>query len=527
MLLAVAVAVATIGVGAVVVQVASSGAERPSRASAPRAGLATRPPRVFVELKSPARVPRGASYVTIGRPTASPPIPAGFVGLSFEYYAVEPYAGTDPAAIDPVLVQLIRNLAPGQAPVLRIGGDSTDWTWWPVPHMARPGGITFTLDRRWLAVTRALAQATGAKLILGINLEADSSKLAAAEANALVDGIGRGRIEALEPGNEPELYGTFAWYTVGGQKVTGRPAGYDFADFTDDFSRIARALPEIPLAGPSIGIPTPVPGLGQFIVAEPRLGLVTFHAYPLLECFTKPSSPRFPTIPRLLTESSSRGLADSLRGYVATSRRHGLALRVDEAGTVGCGNAPGVSDTFATALWALDTSFQMARVGVAGINIHTYPGATSQLFTFTHQGGSWSAFVEPEYYGLLMFAQAAPPGARLLRIATRPGDGLRAWATRAPDGTTRVVLINDLASRRVVAVRGPGTPAPAMLERLKAPGVGALRGVTLGGQSFGTRTNTGTLDGAQLATLIAPAGREYVVTVPAGSAAMLTFRPSR
>ena len=163
-----------------------------------------------------------------------------------------------------MLAQLIRNLAPGQSPVLRIGGDSTDWTWWPTAHVRMPGGITFTLDRRWVAVTRALTRAVGARLILGINLEADSGAVAAAEADSLVDGVGRARVLALEPGNEPELYGTFAWYTRDGHTVTGRPVGYDFADFTADFSRISRRLPPLPLAGPSIGVPTQVPALDQF-----------------------------------------------------------------------------------------------------------------------------------------------------------------------------------------------------------------------------------------------------------------------
>ena len=67
-------------------------------------------------------------------------IPYGFLGLSLEFRSVEAYAGDDPTALDPVFVQLVRNLAPGQAPVLRIGGDSTDWTWWPTPGIARPPG---------------------------------------------------------------------------------------------------------------------------------------------------------------------------------------------------------------------------------------------------------------------------------------------------------------------------------------------------------------------------------------------------
>jgi len=470
--------------------------------------------------------PRGAVVVTIGGRSSSPAIPAGFVGLSIEYFAVEPYAGTNPAAIDPVLVKLIGNLDPGQSPVLRIGGDSTDWTWWPVAHTPKPGGVTFTLDRRWIAVARALSRAVDGRLILGINLEADSAAVAAAEADALVGGIGRARVLALEPGNEPELYGTFAWYTRNGHGVTGRPPGYDFADFTADFSRIARPLPPAALAGPSIGVPARVPALDQFLAAEPRLGLVSLHAYPLLECFTPPSSPRYPTIPRMLAASSSAGPADSVSGYVATARRFGLPLRVDEMNSVGCGSAPGVSDTFASALWLLDASFEMARVGVAGINIHTYPGSTSQLFTLSHRSRRWSAFVEPEYYGLEMFAQAAPPGARLLQTSAGATADVRPWATLAPDGTLRVVLINDAAGRRTIAVRAPGNRARAKVEQLLAPSVRARDGITLGGQSFGRRTATGLLAGRRRLLLVAPAGGDYVVKMPATSAALLTF-PAR
>jgi hypothetical protein len=125
-------------------------------------------------------------------------VPAGFVGLSLEYPAVEGYAGTNPSALDPVFLQLVRNLVPGQAPVLRIGGDSTDRAWWPAPGLARPRGVTYAITKRWLQVTRALARALRARLVLGLNLEADSPALTTAEAGALLQGIGGGSVRALE-----------------------------------------------------------------------------------------------------------------------------------------------------------------------------------------------------------------------------------------------------------------------------------------------------------------------------------------
>ena len=108
-----------------------------------------------------------------------------------------------------MFVQLVRNLNPGQAPVLRIGGDTTDWTWWPVPGLRKPPGVTYTLSPRWISVTRALAQKLRAHLILGIDLEAGNVELARFEANKLVDGLGHGSVQALELGNEPACTARF------------------------------------------------------------------------------------------------------------------------------------------------------------------------------------------------------------------------------------------------------------------------------------------------------------------------------
>ena len=90
----------------------------------------------------PPRIPGvGAeAFVRIDRKVIGGPIQPGFVGLSLEYPAVPSYAGTAPDAPNPVFGQLIRDLAPGQSPVLRIGGDSTDHTWWPVAHVPKTTG---------------------------------------------------------------------------------------------------------------------------------------------------------------------------------------------------------------------------------------------------------------------------------------------------------------------------------------------------------------------------------------------------
>jgi hypothetical protein len=468
----------------------------------------------------PPRPPVGAKVLTIGGPVASQAVAPGFLGLSLEYWAIPAYAGSDPSAIDAVFVQLIRNLAGGHPPALRIGGVTTDNSWWPAPGLGRPAGVTYSLTRRWIGVTRALASRLGARLILGINFEDDNSAVAAAEAKAILAGIGRRRVEALELGNEPELYGIFKWGVSG---ALGRPHGYDFAAFDQDFTRVAHALPNVPLAGPTNGADSWFRYLGRFLSDQPRVAVATLHRYPLQLCFVSPGQPNYPTIANLLAPNASRSLAASVAAAVRAAHAHRVSLRIDEMNTISCGDVPGVAQSFASALWALDVMFQMARVGVDGVNIHTFPGVGTSLFSFQRVRGRWRGVVEPEYYGLEMFAQAAPAGSRLLRVSPTGAPQLKAWATRAPDHTIRVVAINEGARTQVVAVRATGMKAIGTIERLQAPSIRARRDVTLAGQSFGANTATGLPAGPRRTRAVAPTAGDYVFRVPAGSAAMLTL----
>ncbi len=139
-------------------------------------------------------------------------IPSGFVGLSTEYWAIPSYAGQDPAALDPVFEQLLRNLAPGRPPGPAAGRRQHRLDLVAGPGLRKPPGIRYTLTEKWMQITKALTAATNARLLLGINLEADNRRLAGGEAHAFVDNLGRRSIGALEIGNEPELYGSFGWY---------------------------------------------------------------------------------------------------------------------------------------------------------------------------------------------------------------------------------------------------------------------------------------------------------------------------
>jgi Glycosyl hydrolase family 79 C-terminal beta domain len=387
--------------------------------------------------------------------------------------------------------------------------------------VTRPPGIRYTLTSDWVAVTRAVTNALNARLILGVNLEADNPRLASGEASAFVSGLGGEHIDALELGNEPELYDAFAWYQLpNGQKVLGRPKTWDYSAFASDFGRIAGALPRsVPLAAPSIGSPEWSPNLAAFLRSQPRTAVATLHRYPLKRCRASTHH----TVGELLSTSSTTGLADGVARYVTTAHSHHIPLRIDEMNSISCGGQHGLSDSFASALWAVDALYEMARVGVDGVNIHTSPNLTNELFYF-HHIGSWRGAVRPIYYGLLLFAQAAPAGARLQRVDGQTPTALRVWATKATDGTVRTVLINDGSAAHAVRLKiaSDQSSAQATLEQLRAPGATALSGVTIGGQSFGLRTTTGLLEGRQATAALTPRGGFYTLTVPPWSAALVT-----
>jgi hypothetical protein len=478
--------------------------------------------------------PPNATEVTVGRTPEGNPIPSGFVGVSLEYKTLLSAERPGADGVDPVLAQLVRNLAPGQTPVVRVGGDSTDWTWWPVPGLRRPPGVTDSLSPAWIARARELAVSTGARLILGINLEADSTALAAAEASHLVDGIGRRQVAALELGNEPELYNALPWYhTPAGLPVFGRPASYSPADYAAEFGRFAKALPALPLAGPSTGSNTWISSLGQLIAANPALRMATFHAYALNpfgdafrghNCSTPRSDPAHPTVAALLAAYASQGLLQDVAPAVALAHHHGLSFRLDEMNAVTCAGTPGVSNTSASALWVLDALFVLAQAGVDGVNIHTWRGSAGKLFDLHHRHHRWVGSVRPEYYGLLMFARAGPPGSRLLPVLQANPGQVRSWAVMAPRHRLHVVLINDnLRDARWVVVRAPGASAIARLQRLEAPSAYARRDVRLAGQSFGRRTTTGLLAGPLQITVLRRSWDGFVVRLPPASAALLTF----
>ena len=245
------------------------------------------------------------------------------------------------------------------------------------------------------------------------------------------------------------------------------------------------------------------------------------HAYPLKHC--TPS--HVVTIPEVLADSASQGFVSQVTPFVRVAQAHHKPIRIDEVNAISCGGTAGVSDSFASALWMENTLFGLAQTGVGGVNVHMVAGAINSILNPVRGASPQAIAVQPEYYAMIMFAQAAPPGARILHLDADLAPGEQAWATRDASGTVRLVLINKSGGAAATSVSVPGVAGPASVTALRAPSLAATQDVTLGGASFGHTTATGELAGSTQSPGLVPTDGHYAVTVPAASAELLTFPP--
>ena len=477
----------------------------------------------------PARTGRGArahptgladAVLTITPDASTVSVPPSYFGLSTEYWALPLFERNMPV-FERVLSMLH---VPGDGPlVVRIGGDSADHSFW-APKARKMPGWAFALTPAYLARLRSLVERDRVRLIVDLNLLTDTPLTAATWARAAETSLPRGSIIGFEVGNEPDLYTRSYWMaTIARSPFEARPLPLELTpdSYVDDFSDYARVLgegaPDIPLIGPAVAHPKAgLPWIKTLIADErPELGAVSAHLYPYSACVKDKASSGYPTVARLLSRHASGGLTKDIAGAVAVAHQAGLKFRLTELNSVTCGGKGGVSNTFATALWAPDALFTLMRAGVDSVNLHVRAYAINAPFSLTRQGLK----PRPLLYGLLMFERTLGSDARLVRLDVSHARSLNlsAWAVRVRGGILHVLVL-DKSNRTVrVDLRLPAT-GPATVQRLLAPSASATTGETLDGQRLGPDGNW--VGPRQIETITRGAGG-YVLTVPRRSAALV------
>ena len=194
-----------------------------------------------------------------------------------------------------------------------------------------------------------------------------------------------------------------------------------------------------------------------------------------------------------------------------------------ETNSTVCAGTPGVSDAFASALWALDYSLLIAQQGIVNADFMggTNAAGCDPYTPLCPTTGDLTA--RPIYYGLLAtelvgtgrFAALDNPDAADMRAyAVRSGQRLTVVLDDVQDpaanGATTVMLNlgGDFRSGRLTA-----------LTTSSSAGLSATTDITLGGQQVGPH---GTFLPPR-STPVSVRNQTATVTLPAGSAAIIQF----
>lgn len=455
-------------------------------------------------------------------------IPRSYLGTSFEYDTLHVYEGMG-SLFDRTL-GLFRPQN-GARMILRVGGKSADHIWWePNGGQAPPVNVQ-TIGNPFVSELGTTASADHLQIMLDLNLAVHSATMETAFAKAAEKKLGS-NLAAVQIGNEPDLYSGQA--NLQQQKVssTREPhnwtENYDPADYRDDYKTYAKylkkALPHLALAGPETAGDgkewlDSVTGLGSL---DP--GYITIHRYAGSYCFSK-TNPDYPSIPLLLSNKSTMGLAGTIVGAAELAHSIGAQLRIDEVNTVSCAGNGSVAQTFASALWSTDVLFSFLTDGANGVNWHIRTDTPNAPFypVIKTVDRKTVQTIEPmpELYGLALFADVTGPGAELLygRTNDPSNSTLRVWPVKESGGI-RCVLINKAKSAQSVTL-DLGGYSKGSLRRLLAPNIHSTYGVTFGGQKIGPDA---TWVGKRKVTNVThrKAG-PWRVTLPGYSAALLTL----
>lgn len=437
------------------------------------------------------------------------PVPARYLGLSFEETDLSQIASYGERGD---MVTLLRSLGPG---LLRFGGVSSDtriaWKGAQTPAILWTERYLEAGDFRAL---RKLAEESDWRVLLTVGLVHYDPSSAAREVLAAKQALGSW-LAGIEVGNEPDAYArhrlrtnpwTFARYNA--QVRSYRRA-------------IAKLVPGISLAGPGVSGSRVYEQWGPKEAVTEQPAILTGHHYPL-GCHQVPA----PSITRLLSGRIRGEEDDSLARYMAVSRASGIPFRMDETGSVSCGGQAGISNTFASTLWATNYIAQSMAAGVSGMNFEGNPAnCLGYSPVCAPTPGRLTAGIltaQPVWYALLLTRGLVGDRPLPTYVAKpRGGANLTVTSLAAPDGSLRFVVVEDEApghpgatlSLHVGAQFGKATDLP-----MTAPSLASTSGVTIGGHAV---SPGGTWSSPQPSPAAVRAG-VVTVQVPAGSAALIT-----
>jgi hypothetical protein len=464
----------------------------------PGCGFSTNPayvPPANNPLPSPSGPVLQAS-VNVSTVSSGSSIPQRFMGLSYEKSAMS-YSYFKPSNHN--LIALFKRLGEG---ILRIGGGSVD----RVLYLAEGKQTHAEVTPANITALAGFLKATGWLCLYGVNLATSTPALAAEEAAHVASALGK-TLLGFEIGNEPDEYGV---------TIPSLAIDWNFQDYYERWelfrAAIADAVPNVEMTGPATGGGNHIVNwtllLGQS-PSETGVKLLTQHYYR--------ASAHSPIATAAFLVSPDEQLTEELSTLSVGAQQLSLPFRISECNSFYAGGAPGVSNSYASSLWAIDFLFDVAASGATGVNMHT--GGRSPGYTPIADDSGGVVEVRPEYYGLLFFTLAGT-GDLLETQISSGGIDATAYAVKAANGDLNVMIVNkDETQNMAITIETNQAAGKATLQRMNGPALTATSGVTI--QSAVVNTNGSFFPAAS--DTLTPAGTQVACYVPALSAALITI----
>ncbi len=473
---------------------------------------------------APAQPSAEAVAIALEPAAAGRPVPARFLGLSFEVGSLQLVGQLGERGN---LVSYLRSLGPG---VLRFGGITADQNVaWSDAQTPRPAWASATIGPADMKSIGRLARRSGWTVLLTVGLAHYEPQAAAREVAAARKALGP-YLAGVEVGNEPDALGKHGF----------RPMPWLAQGYEEQVSayreEIAKLVPEVAVAGPDVSGSGAFPEWGNAEALSQQPALLTGHHYPL-GCKSTPA----PTIPGLLNPALRGREAQSLETYVGTARSQGIPLRIDEANSVSCGGVSGVSDTFGAALWASGYIGQAMAAGAAGLNLHGHPlsctGYSELCLPDPALAAAGQLRAQPDWYALLLARTLIGYRPVPTKISAAGTPNLAATGFTGPNHTVKLLLSDDDAPGSLPLVVRIGVGAglgQARVLRLTDGSPNARDGVRIGGRAVGANGSwrepageTAHLSSGYVTVKMAPASAALVTVAPKPRTCRRRQRPRR
>lgn len=459
-------------------------------------------------------------------------VPKNFVGFSLNVDVVTQQLGYSANNMNPIFYQVTKNI--------------TDITSVPMLDRFLHDTAGVTVSSSYLAIMAQFYKDTGTTMFVGINMSSDDPTSTAAEAVKTVATLPAAALIGLELGNEPDLYPSGGY----------RSNSYGYSQYLADETAYANAvLPQtggVKFAAPvwTGGSSSFVDNLDNFITArQSDLSMVNIHYYSGTGLDTVQPSDYLLT-DAAITHSQNYPTHSSIANAVTVAQNAGIQhIRVGEMNSITNGGLYGISDTFSSALWAMDIGMGYANAGFTGVNYFLNPSVIDAYnaldFDYTTSGSTRTytlRYVAPEYYGMLMLATMLQNNAGIISspitVVTTNGDTptIKAWATKDGSGTIRVLLLNKdettggpvkltmtgCGNATVMRLSAPSWQSTWYDPKIDAPKTSGISGVIINGQTFDNSTD-GKITGTAVSETVIPASGVYTVNLPVANAVILTI----